>query len=1112
MIAPLDHLLDRWRDDLLPTIPGRWAVAQGGRAFAIAGLAQTMEAPLLVVVPGQRIAEDLADDLRLFTSEVSYCPAWEVLPFEHVSPNVATMALRCQARSELEKGEPGTIVVSSVRGAIQRLSPSSPHAIGLRSGDSFDLDDLTRQLAQAGYTRTDRVESRGEFAVRGGIVDVFPAGGDQPVRADFFGDEIEELRVFSPASQRSAEAIEVVELYPARELRPDDKVRAAAERLSVEESWAASTWDRIAEGHIFSGMESWLPWLAPEMSLLDVHHGPLLVVDPARAVSRSEELTREEADLAEALAPTWGDRAPRAGEHPNLFLDLKSRIGGALEMPATPTSPGDEVLEIRRLDATPGDPDSVAAALGRLISAGNTVVVAMDGEPAAERVRGIIAEHGVALGEGDRSGIIATGIHHGFIATGPAVAVLGEQEIAGRLRSHRRGRAHAATAPRQYGELVEGDYVVHYRHGIGRFEGLVSRAMAGVEREYLVVAYAANDRLYVPTDQLAAVTRYTGGETPRVSRMGGKDWSDQRQRVRRAVTAVAQQVVELHRQRALATGFAHSEDTPWQRELETSFPFEETPDQLTAIADVTADLERRKPMDRLIFGDVGYGKTEVAIRAAFKAVQSGKQVAVLAPTTLLAQQHHQTFSERLGSFPVRVEVLSRFLTPAQQRKVVAGLATGEVDLVVGTHRLLSDDVVFKDLGVLVIDEEQRFGVGAKDAMKRLRVGVDVLTLTATPIPRTLEMVLTGIRDVSHIRTPPEDRHPILTYVGPYDDQAAAAAIRRELLREGQVFYVHNRVRSIGMAVERLRQLVPDARYVVAHGQMSEGQLEQVMLNFWNGEYDVMVATTIIESGLDLPQVNTLIVDRADLLGLGQLYQLRGRVGRSDRRAYAYLFHPRDERLTEEAHRRLEAVGEATDLGSGFHLARRDLEIRGAGSILGEVQSGHIAAVGFDLYSELVAEAVTELSGGEPEPQRKEVRIDLPIDAHLPPDYITEPSLRLEGYQRLASTESVDEIDDVRSEWEDRFGPLPPEAVVLCDVARLRVAAQRVGLTEIVLLRHEVRLAPVDLTPVQEVRLERVQRKAILRATEGVLFIPAPTSLVDGLIGFLDTLWPPDDVD
>ena len=1094
-------------------------MALGGRAFAIAGLADQLGEMVLVLVPGERDADDLSDDLRLFIEDVTLAPAWETLPFEHVSPNLTTMAHRSRARHRLATGGGPAVVVASVRSAIQRLSPSSPDPLTVSRGEEWPLDDLARALAGLGYSRTDRVEGRGEFAVRGGIVDVFPAQSDEPVRVDFWGDQVDDIRVFSVASQRSEDPVEELVAYPAREFRPDPLVRDRAATLRSEESWAASTWDRIAEGHVFSGIESWLPWLAEPASLLDLAHGSrLIVVDPSRAIDRARDLIKEEAELARALAPTWGEQAPEAGAHPALFLDLEERLDGMphLRVPTAPTGPADAVLAIRVLDATPGEPDSVSAALRRLLDASITTVIAMDGEAAADRVAGALLEQGLAMDRLDelatpRSGIVAVGIHNGLIAPDLGVAVLGEQEIAGRRRAHRRvGRGRAALT-HQYRDLTEGDYVVHHQHGIGRFEGLVSRTMVGTERDYLVIAYAGADRLYVPVDQLAAVTRYTGGEAPRVSRMGGRDWSEQKARVRMAVAAVAQRVVELHRMRAAAVGFPFGADTPWQAELEGSFPFEETPDQMRAIAEVKADMEQVEPMDRLVFGDVGFGKTEVAIRAAFKAVQAGKQVAVLCPTTLLVQQHHQTFGERFAPYPVRVEALSRFLTSKQQDRVVAGLATGEVDVVIGTHRLLSDDVTFKELGLLVIDEEQRFGVAAKDALKQLKIGVDVLTLTATPIPRTLEMALTGIRDVSHIRTAPEDRHPILTYVGPYDDQAVSAAIRREVLREGQVFYVHNRVQSIDRAVARLRELVPDARYVVAHGQMSEGRLEQVMIDFWNREYDVMVATTIIESGLDLPQVNTLIVERADLLGLAQLYQLRGRVGRSSQRAYAYLFHPYDRTLSEEAHRRLEAIGEATDLGSGFLLALKDLEIRGAGSILGEVQSGHIAAVGFDLYAELVAEAVSELEGtGVVSEAPAEIRIDLPVDAHLPDSYISDQELRLEAYRRLAATATRGEVDDVAGEWEDRFGPRPAAADALLDLARLRVDAMRVGLEEMVKLRHEIRIGPVDLKPSQEVRLKRLQPRSVLRAAEGLVFIPAPNPLVPGLSDFIAKMWPEDE--
>ncbi|MDH3308865.1 MAG: transcription-repair coupling factor, partial [Acidimicrobiia bacterium] len=795
---------------------------------------------------------------------------------------------------------------------------------------------------------------------------VYPAGGDDPVRIEFWGDEIESIRAFNASTQRSVDPIDHVELYPGREFRPDADVVNQASRLLAAEPWAAATWDRLAEGVSFAGMESWMPWLAPERTIVDAARGRVLLFDPARCSDRARDLTKEEGELAAALAPTWGQGAPEAGDHPALYLDLDTALEAVaarmIEAPPMAARPEDPIVDVVGLDATPGDGGSVASAVAALIQRQVVPIIAMDGVPAADRVRGVLLDNGLDLArlemlDTPQPAVTPAGIHRGFVMTGPGVAVLGEQQIAGRRRSHRRTRARAAAdASPGYRDLALGDYVVHHRHGIGLFEGLVARTIAGIERDYLVIAYAGEDKLYVPTDQLAAVRKYTGGETPRVSRMGGSDWTKTKNRVRKAVAAVAQQVVELHKRRSLATGHSFTPDTPWQREMEAAFPFEETPDQLTAISDTKRDMQDPKPMDRLIFGDVGYGKTEVALRAAFKAVMDGKQAAVLCPTTLLAQQHHQVFTDRFAAYPVKVEALSRFLTTKEQREVVAGLATGEVDIVIATHRLLSDDVAFRDLGLLVIDEEQRFGVSAKDRIKRFKVGVDALTLTATPIPRTLEMALTGVRDVSHIRTAPVDRHPILTYVGPYDEQSVSAAIRREMLREGQVFYVHNRVQSIDRAVARLRALVPDARYAVAHGQMSEGQLEQVMLDFWNRDYDVLVATTIIESGLDLPQVNTLIVERADLLGLSQLYQLRGRVGRSNQRAYAYLFHPSDLSLSETAYRRLEAIGEHTDLGSGFQLALRDLEIRGAGSMLGEVQSGHISAVGFDLYVQLVADA------------------------------------------------------------------------------------------------------------------------------------------------------------
>ncbi len=1114
MAAVLEPLAAQWSTIDLPHPPGRMVVPPAARAFFVIGLAQRAPGVLLVVTSAERDASELVDDISLFTERVTLLPAWETLPFEHVSPNVGTMARRAKARHLLHLNQPGTIIVAAARAMTQRLSPSPVDPIVVRTGEEIPFSELVERMAEAGYHRTDRVEARGEFSVRGGIIDIGPAEADAAYRLEFWGDEVTEIRRFSVATQRSFDRVEEAIAYPARELRPSPEIAETAQDLMRSEAWASSTWERFSEGMFFAGMESWLPWLAPTANLeADRPQGSWTVAfDSARIKARTEELIEEEQALASALAVTWGEAAPQAGDHPALYIE--PALDGVLACPPVPTGPGDSVIEVRGLDAIAGDAGSVAKGIATWLQRDVSVVVAMDGKPAADRVAAALREAGLDLPRRERLGVVASavvpvGIHRGFVLEALSLGVVGEQEVAGRRRSHRPvGRR--LESPETYRDLTAGDYVVHHRHGIGRFEGLVTRTVADVERDYLVIAYAGEDKLYVPTDQLAAVRRYVGGETPRVSRMGGSDWSAVRGRVRTAVASVAQHVVALHRARASATGHAFAPDMPWQQELEASFPFEETPDQLQAVIDVKEDMESDQPMDRLIFGDVGFGKTEVAIRAAFKSVADGRQVAVLVPTTLLAQQHLQTFTERLGGLPVRVEMLSRFLTRRQQREVLNGLASGNVDIVIATHRLLSEDVRLKDLGLLIVDEEQRFGVSAKDKLKQLRVGVDVLTLTATPIPRTLEMALVGIRDVSHIRTPPEDRHPILTYVGPHDEQAVSAAIRRELLREGQVFYVHNRVQSIERAVARLQGLVPHARYAVAHGQMNEAQLEQVMLDFWSRQYDVLVATTIIESGLDLPQVNTLIVERADLLGLAQLYQLRGRVGRSAERAYAYLFHPEGERISEEAYQRLEAIGEAAQLGAGFQLATRDLEIRGAGSILGEVQSGHIAAVGFDLYVDLVAEAVGQLEGRQQTADsRPEVRIDLPIDAHLPQGYVTEQASRLEAYRRLASADSLSEVEDVRQEWEDRFGPLPPEAESLLEVARLRDEAVRIGIEEIILLRHEVRLRPVDLSASQEVRLERLAPRAVLRPAESAVFIPAPPQgeTIAFLLEFLRTMWP-----
>jgi transcription-repair coupling factor (superfamily II helicase) len=643
--------------------------------------------------------------------------------------------------------------------------------------------------------------------------------------------------------------------------------------------------------------------------------------------------------------------------------------------------------------------------------------------------------------------------------------MVGEDDLFGRRRvAHETPKLTGRPAGAFAQDLATGDFVVHRVHGVGRYLGMVHRAVAAAERDYLLLEYAAGDKLYVPADQLDAVARYAGGEQPRLHRLGSGDWPRAKARVRRAVRDMAGELVRLYTARMAAPGHAFGPDTPWQLELEDAFPYQETPDQLTVAAEVKRDMDEPKPMDRLICGDVGYGKTEIAARAAFKAVADGKQVAVLVPTTLLAEQHQVTFSERFAPFPVRVAMLSRFLSAAEQKKVLEDVAAGRVDVVIGTHRLLSSDVRFKDLGLLIVDEEQRFGVAHKERIKRMRVNVDVLTMTATPIPRTLEMALSGVRDLSVVDTPPEDRQPVLTYVGPFDEETGLGAVRRELRRGGQVFWVHNDVRTIDRRAATIAARVPEARVAVAHGQMDEALLEKVMLGFWNAESDVLVCTTIIESGLDVPTANTLVIERADRMGLSQLYQLRGRVGRSPERAFAYLFFPRTRRMTEEAHERLAAISRFTALGSGLRIGMRDLEIRGAGNLLGAEQHGHIAAVGFETYSRLLAESVAEMKG-QPLPEDRDIRVELPVKAFIPVGYLDSESLRIELYRRISSAGDDAELDRVRDEAEDRFGPLPEEATTLLEIARLRVLCRDLGVDEVTTFRGQVRVRPVDLPDV-----------------------------------------------
>jgi transcription-repair coupling factor (superfamily II helicase) len=1124
ILAPLLPLLRR--DETFVGLRGLRggvvAVPEPARAFAVAGVAEAAgRRPTLVAVPTNLEAERLAHDLGAFLGpdQVDVCPAWETLPFERVSPSVETMGRRLRAMWRLRRAQDHPerlpkVLVAPVRSLLQRLGPHVEDAapVVITKGQQVDSEALIARLVGMGYRREYQVEHRGELAVRGSIVDVFGSTAEAPVRIDLWGDEVDRLSEFSVGDQRSTEERSEVELFGCRELLPTDEVRRRALSLVGDAPWGRQQWERFGEGLVFDGMESWLPWLATDEHLLVDLLPPnalILLVEPRRMRDRAAELLDEEASLAGTLAQTWGAADQ---EFPRLHLPFDRLLAhtdaAALTVTAAPEGPGTEVVAAAGWDPVVGDGERLMSQLRDLRGQGYRIVVCAEGRGSGARLAALLGEHGMTAPflEEPAAGLADPGVRvvlqpleRGFLYPPLKLAVLAEGDLTGRRRAHRRPRPRARSVETFFDDITAGSFVVHYQHGVGRFGGMVRRSIGGVERDYLLLEYKSGDKLYVPSDQVDLLRPYTGGESPALSRLNGTDWQRAKSRVRSAVREIAQELVVLYQKRINAPGHAFAPDTPWQREMEESFPYNETPDQLTAIRDVKGDMESEAPMDRLVCGDVGFGKTEVAIRAAFKAAQEGMQVAVLVPTTLLASQHYQTFSDRFAGYPIRVEMLSRFLTPAQGRRVVDGLADGSVDIVIGTHRLLSGDLLFKNLGLLVVDEEQRFGVHHKEAIKKLRTDVDVLTLTATPIPRTLEMSLTGIRDLTLLHTPPADRQPILTYVGEYDDRAVAEAVRRELLREGQVFYVHNRVATIEKVAAELRALVPEARVAVAHGQMDEGALERVILDFWEGAFDVLVCTTIIESGIDMPTVNTLVVDRAEQLGLGQLHQLRGRVGRAGQRAYAYLLFPPDQSLSEQAYERLRTIGEHTELGSGFKIAMRDLEIRGAGNLLGGDQSGHIAAVGYDLYVQMVSEAVAELKGQQLRPPA-EIKLDLPVTANLPAEYVAREDLRLEAYRRLATVTTHAEVDDIQSEWLDRYGPLPAPAEALLRIGHLRAECARLGIREVAVVTgggglsnggFTARLSPLELKASQRVRLSRLVPKAVFKEDLGQLVLPLP---------------------
>ncbi|NCW46805.1 MAG: transcription-repair coupling factor [Actinobacteria bacterium] len=1082
---------------------------------------------LVVVTHSSKRATELIGELSALTEKVMEFPAWETLPHEKLSPNSDTVARRIKTIYNLDEAQ---IIIAPIRALVQPIitSINKFSILGLTRGDSLPFTELIRNLVERAYTRVDLVERRGDFAVRGGIIDIFPPDSDYPIRVDFFGDEIEEIKRFEIGSQRTfAPITEKVLLYPCRELLITDEVKARASDARSKYPELIAILNKVQEGSYADGMESLVGLLHPEVKeFLEFINEDfeVILLESERIRNRNLDLIKTSEEFLEAA---WSSASSAEGMQAPLRNELQR--AGYLKIEDVERSARKRGLNWRSLnlfgdvddpvitqfDEVPpyrGDVERLIKDIRAWLSSGYLVALAFRGHGLTERYLQLLSEADIparivedlsATPIRDAVYLLSSSYESGFEDKNNKVIFLAEADITG-VRDRRAAsgklpsRRKKAIDPL---ELKRGDYVVHEIHGVGRYQELLKRSVGGVEREYVVIEYAPSkrgqpaDRIFVPTDSLELVTRYVGGETPALHRIGGSDWIKAKSRAKKAVKEIAGELIRLYAARTSLPGYAFSADTTWQRELEDSFEYVETPDQLVSINEVKADMERPYPMDRIVCGDVGYGKTEIAVRAAFKAVQDAKQVAVLVPTTLLVQQHLATFAERYAGFPLKVSALSRFNTAKEISETLAGLTNGTVDVVIGTHRLLSEDVKFRDLGLIIVDEEQRFGVEHKEKLKKLRTTVDVLSMSATPIPRTLEMAITGIREMSTIATPPEERHPVLTYVGAYEEKQVAAAIHRELLRDGQVFYIHNRVESIEEVAAKLRTLVPEARVAIAHGQMNESALEQVVLAFWNREFDVLVCTTIVENGIDVANANTLIVDRADKFGLSQLHQLRGRVGRSRERAYAYFLYSGDKPLTEIAMERLTTIARNSELGSGMQVALKDLEIRGAGNLLGGEQSGHIAEVGFDLYMRMVGEAVNEFKRGivDGATEEFECKVEIPITAHLSTDYVPSDRLRLDLYRRLADAHGDLEVDAIQEELQDRFGALPEEAVRLLEIAKLRIRVKQFGIRDLAMQGKYLKIAPIKLSESRELRISRLYPGSIVKSVTNVLLVARPTT-------------------
>ena len=1105
------------------------------------------QSPILLVTTSTRRADELTAELKDYLAQSSVCnfPPWETLPHERLSPKSDTITERFKSLNSINSNNT-KIIVTSIRALLQPIIKNDlTHTkIDLSAGKDYELENLIADLSRFGFNRVDLVERRGDFAVRGGIVDIFPADQEHPVRIDYFGDQIEEISYFSISDQRSISSIKSLIIYPCRELLIDEKIKLNAAKLGERFPQLKELTEKITEGIYFEGIESLAAGLVENYNSL-IDYLPVTTqiwfIDQPRIISRSVDLIETNQEFLDAAWSNlaWSDQEGKAlpvdltkelnrgGFYTFEEIEELSKKRGQVTKALNLYRSNPEEIELEFLDEIESFGNKFELAVSQIsdwFKAGYQITFIAAGSGTLKRFSELLTNADLPFQIGESApknkviSLQSSSIAHGFISEKFKIILITEKDISGQ-RSVDKDLARMPSRRRKAIDplsLIAGDYVVHEQHGVGRYVELINRTIGGVSREYLVLEYAASkrgqpaDKLFVPTDTLEQVTKYVGGEAPSLHRIGGADWQSTKRKARKAVKQIAAELIKLYAARMSSPGFAFSPDTSWQKELEASFPFVETIDQQATIDEVKHDMEQPHPMDRIVCGDVGYGKTEIAVRAAFKAVQDGKQVAILVPTTLLVQQHFNTFSTRYSGFPIKIAALSRFNSASESKSIIAGLATGEIDVVIGTHRLLSKDIVFRDLGLLIVDEEQRFGVEHKEELKKARTNVDVLAMSATPIPRTLEMAITGIREMSNITTPPEERHPVLTYVGAYDEKQVTAAIHRELLRDGQVFFIHNRVESIEAVAERLKKLIPELRIGIAHGQMNERVLEEVILGFWNREFDLLLCTTIIESGIDIPNANTLIVDRSDLFGLSQLHQLRGRVGRSRERAYAYFLYPTDKPITELAHDRLTTIATNADLGAGMQVALKDLEIRGAGNLLGGEQSGHIAEVGFDLYMRMVADAVDEFKSGyfEETPKKLECKVELPINAHIPIEYIEAERLRLDLYRRIADAINDAGLDEIKAELLDRFGELPSAVTELLAVASLRIFARTLGIAEIAIAGKNLRITPVDLPESAQIKLNRLYPGSIYKTASQTVLVARPQSpnwIQAGQVGDTSTL-------